>query len=198
MNITEILLIAFGVSADAAAVSISGSLCPGKYSKWHCAFNAALFFGGFQFIMPIFGAWGAVILTTIIGKYGHLSAFILLSLVGVKMIYEACKTPENESSSCPIGEFFSAKNLLIPAIATSIDALAIGAGINFAGKSIWLPAITMGVATAAISFGCVLLGKKLIEKSKKHNRWLTAAGGLVIVAIGLKILLQYYGIIPEF
>ena len=56
----------------------------------------------------------------------------------------------------------------------------------------------MGVVTAAISFGCVLLGKKLIEKSQKHNRWLTAAGGLVIVAIGLKILLQYYGIIPEF
>lgn len=197
MSIAEIILIAFGVSVDAAAVSVSGSLCPGKYSKWHCVFNAALFFGGFQFFMPIAGFYLAGLLTGKFADFDHYLAFALLTFVGAKMIYEAfCKT-DNEKKSCPLGEFFSAGNLLLPAIATSIDALAIGAGLAFSGISVWIPATAMGIVTGTVSAICVILGKKLADCSK-NEKIMTIIAGCVIIIIGIKILLQDLGILSTF
>ena len=198
ISISEILLIAFGVSIDAAAVSVSGSLCPGKYSKWHCAFNAALFFGGFQFFMPVCGFFAANILTGFVEKFNHYIAFILLLIVGGKMILENLQNDPEKSSSCPLGEFFSPVNLLIPAIATSLDAMAIGAGLAFAGKPIWVPSTAMGVVTALVSILCVFIGKKIADKKHWLSDKLAAIGGIAIILIGVKILLQHLNIIPVF
>ncbi len=193
MNFIEILLIALGVSVDAAAVSVSGSLCPGKYSKRHCAFNAALFFGGFQFFMPVIGFFAAGIFAETVKAVDHYLAFGLLTFVGGKMIYEALVRNESDPK-CPLGEFFSAKNLIMPAVATSLDALAIGAGLSFSGNPIWLPASAMGIVTAIISGICVFLGKHLAEPAVSEKD-MTIAGGSVIILIGLKILLQDLGIL---
>lgn len=198
ISITEILLIAFGVSIDAAAVSVSGSLCPGKYSKWHCAFNAALFFGGFQFFMPLGGFYAASILTGFVEKFDHYIAFILLLIVGGKMIWENLHNNPEKENSCPLGDFFSPANLVVPATATSLDALAIGAGLAFAGKPIWIPAAAMGVITASVSIICVIAGKKISDKKHGTSGKLAIVGGAVIILIGIKILLQHLDIIPDF
>lgn len=195
MSIAEILLIAFGVSVDAAAVSVSGSLCPGKYSKRRCAFNAACFFGGFQFFMPLAGFYAAWLFADKFAAFDHFIAFFLLSFVGGKMIKESFGMDE-EKKDCPLGEFFSPANLLLPAVATSLDALAIGAGLAFSSFSIWIPAAAMGIITAIVSACCVILGKKLSTTLPEGK--LTFAGGCVIILIGIKILLQDLGVIPQF
>ena len=193
MTLTEIILIAFGVSVDAAAVSVSGSLCPGKYSKRRCAFNAALFFGGFQFFMPLAGFFSATFLTDAVAAFDHYLACGLLTSVGGKMIYESfCKKKSGET--CPLGEFFSAGNLFFPAIATSLDAFAIGASFAFNKNSVWLPAAMMGGVTAAVSAFCVILGKRLAATSA-NEKIMTIAGGSVIIFIGIKILLQDLGVL---
>lgn len=196
MNFAEIILIAFGVSIDAAAVSISGSLCPGRYSKRRCAFNAALFFGGFQFLMPLAGFAAAGLFTVATNRFNNCLAFILLSFVGGKMIWEACKTDDDEKKSCPMGEFFSPLNLLLPAVATSLDALAIGASLAFSGDKIWLPAIAMGIITALTAGACVLLGKKLAASTTGMSKRLTIAAGAAIILVGIKILLQELQLLP--
>lgn len=190
MSFSEILLIAFGVSIDAAAVSVSGSLCPGKYTKRHCAFNAALLFGSFQFFMPLAGFYLAAIFSGIFEKFDHYIAFFLLLFVGGKMIYEACsKTSDN--NRCTMNEFFSFGNLILPAIATSVDALAIGAGLAFSNcHNIWLPASAMGLITALMSAFCVILGKKIANSAQKYEKCLSIIGGIVIIAIGIKIFAQ--------
>ncbi len=198
MSLIAILLIAFGVSIDAAAVSVSGSLCPGKYSKRHCAFNAACFFGGFQFIMPLTGFFAAELLSGLVEKIDHFLAFFLLLFVGGKMIWEACQGENSEKNSCPLGEFFAPKNLFIPAVATSLDALAVGAGLAFANSTIWLPAAMMGIITGAVSFICVIIGKKLASSKPGAAKKLSITGGVIIILIGTKILLQDIGIIPLF
>ena len=196
-GISEILLIAFGVSVDAAAVSASGSLCPGKYSKRHCAFNAALFFGGFQFFMPLIGFYAASFFTEAFAKFDDIIAFVLLFAVGAKMVWENCRK-EEEKKACPLGEFFAPVNLLLPAIATSLDALAIGASLAFANKPIWIPSAAMGIVTAAVSAVCVILGKKLAERKSKIADKLAIAGGVAIILIGFKLLFQHFGWIPSF
>ena len=196
MSITEILLIAIGVSLDAAAVSISGSLCPGKYSKRRCAFSAACFFGGFQFFMPLIGFFAAAFFTDKAEAVNHYIAFALLTFVGGKMIWEACQKAEDEES-CPLGEFFSARNLFLPAVATSLDALAIGAGLAFSNSPIWLPAAAMGIVTALVSAICVILGKKLAS-GNINGKAMTICAGSVIILIGIKLLFQALGWLPEF
>ena len=197
MSFWEIILIAFGVSVDAAAVSVSGSLCSGKYSKRHCAFNAACFFGGFQFFMPLIGFFSAGILTATLETIEHYIVLILLGIVGGKMIYEACRIEKNQET-CPLGEFFSARNLLLPAIATSLDALAIGAGFAFSNNSVWLPAAAMGIITAIVSGVCVIMGKKISASRIANEKVMTICAGSVIILIGVKLFLQALGILPEF
>ena len=97
-----------------------------------------------------------------------------------------------------MGEFFSPVHLIIPAVATSLDALAIGAGLAFADKPIWIPSAAMGIVTAAVSATCVMLGKKLAERKSNMADKLAVTGGVVIILIGVKILLQHFELIPLF
>ena len=86
------------------------------------------------------------------------------------------------------GEFFAVKNLFVPAVATSLDALAVGAGLAFAGRDLWLPAISMGVVTGLVSALGVYLGNKL--RSVGQSKYLAIAGGAAIILVGVKILLD--------
>ena len=191
MNLLEILLISFGVSVDAFAVSVGGAMGCSKTSLRN-GFNAALFFGGFQFLMPVAGFFAAAALAGFVQKYDHWCAFGLLAVVGGKMICEGVckgKEPEKESPEVCQLDFFSPVKLLLPAVATSLDALAVGGSIAFAGNSVWLPAAAMGVITGAVSFCGVELGYKL--KSFGCEKIMTAVGGVVIVLIGVRILAEH-------
>ncbi len=191
MTGVEILLISFGVSIDAAAVSAAGAVCPGKFSKYHSAANAALFFGLFQFFMPIIGFFAVGYFADTVKQYDHFIAFFLLLFVGGKMIIDSIKeSRKEEKNSCPAGDFFAAKRLFIPAIATSLDALAVGAGIAFSGNTILIPAAMMGIVTALCSGIAVLLGKHLL-KTLRHTTFLSIAGGLAIITVGCKILWEH-------
>ena len=191
MNFIEILLIAFGVSVDAFAVSVGGAMGCSK-SSWRNGLNAGLFFGGFQFLMPVAGFFAASLLAGFVEKYDHWCAFGLLAFVGGKMIWDALrgdeKKPEETPEVCQL-DFFSPAKLLLPAVATSLDALAVGGSIAFAGNTIWLPAAAMGIVTGIISFFGVELGYKL--KSFGCERVMTAVGGGVIVLIGIRILAEH-------
>ena len=187
MNIWEILVIALAVSLDALAVSISGAICRPSAEWKQNAFRAALFFGGFQFIMPVIGYFTASLLGNIVANCDHWLAFILLFLVGGKMVCESFSKDDDETKTCPVYNFFEWKRLFIPAIATSLDALAVGAGMKFANSPLWIPAIAMGVVTAiiaALGVGFAIALSKLAGEKK-----LTLIGGLAIILIGTKILI---------
>ena len=152
--------------------------------------------------MPVIGFFAATLLAGFLAAVDHWIAFLLLALVGGKMIREGILfNPEEEEKkgseecgccNCP-PDFFSPKALFTPAVATSLDALAVGAGLAFAGNSIWLPALSMGVVTAIISATGVLVGRKL--GSLAGERIMIIVGGSAIVLIGLKILLEHLGIL---
>ena len=187
MNIFEILLIALGVSVDAFAVSVGGAMGCSK-SSWRNNINAALFFGGFQFLMPVIGFFAASCLAGFVDAYDHWCAFALLAFVGGKMVWDGLheeKKPEETVEVCQLN-FFSPAKLIIPAIATSLDALAVGGSIAFTGSSLWVPAAAMGIVTGITSFLGVELGYKL--KSFGCEKIMTITGGVVIILIGVRIV----------
>ena len=195
MNALEILLISLGVSVDAFAVSVGGALGCSR-NMVRCGLSAGLFFGGFQFLMPVAGFFAAGLLAEAVQAWDHWCAFGLLALVGGKMIFEGLRelcrkkeTAEPEQVSCR-SDFFSPVNLIVPAVATSLDALAVGASFAFSGQSsVWLPALSMGVVTGVISFGGVALGHRL--KRFGGEGAMNIAGGCVIVLIGFRILWEH-------
>ena len=187
MSYIEILLIAFGVSIDAFAVSTSGSLCKPLLPRRIQALNAALFFGIFQFIMPVTGYFLAGLALDFVRSVDHYIAFGLLAFVGGKMIFDALNGADNDVCCKIDSDFFAVKNMFLPAIATSLDAMAVGAGFAFSGRPLWIPAAGMGVITAAMSAAGVVIGSKL--RNIVPQKHLTVAGGCAIVAIGAKILI---------
>lgn len=199
MPALTILILAVSVSIDAFAVSVGGALSDRSGRRLRNARNAALFFGGFQLLMPLIGYFAATLLAGLVAAVDHWLAFLLLGLVGGKMIREGIRlNPEEEEKkgSEAYGrqtDFFAPKALFTPAIATSLDALAVGASLAFAGNAIWVPAIAMGLVTALASATGVLLGRKLGMLA--GERMMMIIGGSAIMLIGLKILLEHLGIL---
>ena len=189
MSIIEILLISVGVAIDAFAVSTSGSLCKPFLPRRIQALNAALFFGIFQFIMPVAGFFIAHLAMDLVRSIDHYVAFALLAFVGGKMVWEAFKGDDDDDVCDPNAQsdFFAVRNLFLPAIATSLDAMAVGAGFAFANRPLWLPAASMGVVTGIISAIGVMLGSRL--RNFIPQKYLTFSGGCAIIIIGAKILI---------
>lgn len=188
MSIFEILLIGVGLSMDAFAVAICKGLNMRKVNKAYC-FMIALFFGGFQAFMPLLG-W---ILGRQFEKYitavDHWIAFGLLVFLGGKMVLDARKEePEEEvKMDCKL----DIKELFLLSIATSIDALAVGITFAFLNVSI-LPAVTLiGCTTFLLSVVGVFIGNIFGSKYKSKAELL---GGVILILIGLKILLEHLGI----
>lgn len=189
MGFLEILFIGVGLSADAFSVAVCKGLNMRKLNLKH-GYIIALFFGGFQALMPIIGYLLGAGFSDYIAAFDHWIAFVLLAFIGGKMVIEAIrdKDGENEekSDSLKLGE------LTVMAIATSIDALAVGITFAFLDVNIIPAAVIIGVTTFALSLAGVLIGNRFGAKYKNKAE---LAGGIILILIGLKILLEHLGVI---
>lgn len=186
MGIFELFLIAVGLSMDAFAVAVCRGLAMKKLDLKQGAV-VALFFGGFQGLMPLIGWVLGKQFEQYIVSVDHWIAFILLGYIGGKMIWDSFHDEEEEVESD-----FDLKQLFLMAVATSIDALAVGITFAFLHVNIGYAVCFIGCITFALSFLGVWLGHCFGSKYKNKA---TLAGGVVLCAIGLKILLEHLGFI---
>lgn len=188
MGLIDILLIGVGLSMDAFAVSICKGLKMKVIDLNQC-FIIALFFGGFQSIMPLIGYALSVSFVEYINAYSHWVAFTLLLIIGINMIREALGDDEEECCNQAIG----LKELFALAIATSIDALAVGVTFGTMGNklqlSIWLSVTIIGITTFIISVAGVFIGSVFGSKYKTKAE---IAGGNILILIGIKVVLEHY------
>ena len=185
MGFTELFLIAIGLSMDAFAVSICKGLATGKVKVKHMLVTG-FWFGFFQMLMPLLGYLLAKNFSSQIEAVDHWIAFALLAIIGANMIREGVKGDEEESSSS-----YSPSGMFPLAIATSIDALAIGVSFAFLSVDI-IPAVsTIGICTFILSAIGVRLGSSFGAMFKGKAE---IAGGVILILIGLKILLEHLGI----
>ena len=188
-----LFLMGVGLAMDAFAVSICKGLSMKKV-KWQHATIIGLFFGGFQALMPFVGWLLGSQFEQYITKVDHWIAFGLLGIIGGKMLYEAIKGDEEEGCSCcndKNADKLDLKELFILAIATSIDALAVGITFAFLKYPVVKAVIVIGVVTFIISMAGVYIGNFFGSRFKKKAE---IAGGIILVGIGIKILLEHLGI----
>lgn len=189
MGFLELFLIGIGLSADAFSVAVCKGLNMRKLNLKH-AYIIAVFFGGFQAIMPLIGYLLGTSFSSYIESFDHWVAFVLLVFIGGKMAMEALRDKEDDGEEktdvLKIGE------LTIMSIATSIDALAVGITFAFLKVNILLSVLLIGVTTFALSLAGVLIGNKFGARYKNKAE---LAGGIILVLIGVKILLEHLGII---
>ena len=187
MDIT-IILIAIALAMDSFSVSITRGFTTTKTKMSVEALKVGFFFGTFQAIMPIIGWLAGLSIIDLISGFDHWLAFGLLAVIGIRMIYESLT-----SGSRKIASSSRLKVLVMLSIATSIDALAVGLSLSFFEASILFPAITIGIITFSLSFLGVYIGKKLGNYFEKIG----VIGGIILILIGLRILIEHLGIILE-
>lgn len=180
-----VFFIGLGLAMDAFSVSLTNGLCI-KNIKMKDAFLIAFFYGFFQFIMPVIGFFAASIFKGYIEKVDHWVAFVLLFLIGIKMISEALE--KRKECSKDEEKKLSLKVLTLQAVATSIDALAVGVGFVALKLPVFSSCILIGVITFILCFLGVFIGKKAgnIFKGKAE-----IIGGIILIAIGSKILIEH-------
>lgn len=189
--IVTLLLMGVGLAMDAFAVSICKGLSMKKV-KWQHGVVIGLFFGGFQALMPFIGWLLGSQFEQYITKVDHWIAFGLLGIIGGKMLFEAIKGDEEEECECGKNiEKLDIKELFILAIATSIDALAVGITFAFLKYPVGKAVTIIGVVTFVISVAGVYIGNFFGARFKKKAE---IAGGIILVGIGVKILLEHLGI----
>ncbi len=186
MKFVDIFLIAIALSMDAFAVSICKGLSVRKVSAKH-VLTAGVYFGGFQAIMPLIGFLLGFKFERFIVSVDHWIAFALLAVIGGNMIKEALGNDEEEPNAS-----FSFKTMLPLAVATSIDALAVGISFAFLGVDIVAAAILIGITTFVLSGVGIFVGNIFGTKYKSKAE---LAGGAVLILIGLKILFEHLGIL---
>ena len=182
MHLSELFIIAVGVSMDAFAVSICKGLSVRTLQPKHSA-ATALWFGGFQALMPLIGNFLGISFADFVANVDHWIAFILLGIIGSKMIKESFSKDEGEYSPD-----FSAKAMFPLAVATSIDALAIGVAFAFLQVNIWKAILFIGLTTGAFSAVGLWIGKWFGCRYKSKAEF---AGGFILVAMGVKILIEH-------
>ena len=185
MGFIELLLIAVGLSMDAFAVSVCKGLSVKKVGVKHAAL-AGLYFGGFQFLMPVIGFLLGFRFEAVIENIDHWVAFVLLAFIGGNMIKESFGKAEE------LNDDFGVKTMLLMAIATSIDALAVGVTFAFLEVQILPAAGLIGVTTFLLSFAGIYIGNVFGARYKSKAE---LAGGIILVLIGVKILLEHLGIL---
>ena len=191
MSLIELFIIAVGLSMDAFAVSICKGLSMQRMS-WKNAVIVGLYFGGFQAGMPLFGYILGSQFKEAITSIDHWIAFILLGFIGGKMIIEAVREWNEEEivevTDAPIDH----KNMLVLAVATSIDALAVGITFAFLNTPIIEAISIIGITTFVLSIIGVIVGNFFGSKYKSKAEFI---GGLILVLLGVKILLEHLGIL---
>ena len=183
MALITIILIALGLAMDALAVSITNGIISKNLKILH-AFRIALFFGLFQALMPALGWLAGLSLKNLISGLDHWIAFGLLVAIGVKMIYESFKLDAGRSENAALGTYL----LLILSVATSIDALAVGLTLAFLDVLLIIPVMVIGLVTFGISFAGVYVGNRF---GGFLGRRIETVGGLILIGIGLKILIEH-------
>ena len=191
MGFVELFLIGVGLSMDAFAVSICKGLGM-KRLNMKQALVIGLFFGGFQALMPLIGWALGTQLADFITPIDHWIAFILLVLIGGKMLFDAFRGGDEEEAVDPKDARLDLKELLMLAIATSIDALAVGITFAFLGVNIVVAIAVIGVTTFVLSVVGVAVGHAF---GARYEKGATIAGGIVLILIGCKILLEHLGIL---
>lgn len=186
MGIIELLLLSVGLGMDAFAVSV----CKGIFMKkmdWKKAIIIGLYFGGFQALMPVIGYFLGSAFESLITNIDHWIAFILLGIIGEKMIKDSFA---DESDNC--NDDVSFKTMFVLAVATSIDALAIGITFAFLKVNLILAVALIGV----ITFILAVIGTKIGNRfGDKYQNKAELVGGIILVLLGIKILLEHLNII---
>ena len=184
MGFLELFLIGVGLSMDAFAVAICQGLSMTRI-KWGHALTVGLYFGGFQALMPLAGYFFGSFFTDMVTKYAHWIAFVLLAFIGVNMVRES-KSEEKVDNSMTV------KSMLLLAIATSIDALAVGVTFAFLEVNIIYAVLFIGTITFLCSAAGVKIGSLFGLKYKAKAE---VCGGIILIVIGAKILLEGLGIL---
>ena len=187
MGFIEILLIGVGLSMDAFAVAVCKGLNMKKLNCKHAAV-IALFFGGFQALMPFAGWLLGKSFEKYITSVDHWIAFILLSILGGKMILEALRSSDGETCPACAADRLDLKELFLMAVATSIDALAVGITFAFLRVNILISIGIIGITTFLLSMVGVVLGNKFGARYEKKAE---LAGGVILIMIGVKILIEH-------
>ena len=184
MDIVTITGIATGLAMDAFSVSIAAGLFIYKpYGRYY--FRIAFHFGFFQFLMPIIGYFAGYFIEPYIRIIDHWIAFLLLACIGGKMIYESFHGRRGFQNDPSRG-----LTLIVLSIATSIDALAVGLSLGVLNKPIIYPSIIIGIVCAVFSIVGVAIGRRV---GNKPGKFFEILGGIILIAIGIKILIQHLG-----
>lgn len=190
MGFAELLILAVGLSMDAFAVSICKGLSMKKAGLKEGSICGA-WFGGFQALMPLIGFFLGSLFAKAIEKFDHWVAFGLLVIIGVNMLKEAfskCESCEDHDAD------LSFKAMFVMAVATSIDALAVGISLSMAGNvNIWIAISLIGVVTFVMCALGVKIGNIFGSRFEKKAQ---IAGGVILILLGTKILLEHLGLLP--
>ena len=190
MGIGELFLLAVGLSMDAFAVSVCKGLAMPR-ATFKGQMTCGVWFGGVQALMPTIGFFLGAMFADAIVAFDHWIAFGLLAIIGANMLKEAL---ENDCDCCEGHDAdMSVKTMFVMAVATSIDALAVGISLAMAGNvNIWLAAVLIGITTCVLSAMGVKIGNIFGSRFEKKAE---AAGGIILILLGLKILLEHLGIL---
>ncbi len=187
MGFAELFILAVGLSMDAFAVSICKGLAM-KKASWKAQLCCGAWFGGFQALMPLIGYFLGTLFIDAISAIDHWVAFGLLVIIGVNMLREALGS-EEETADADL----SVKTMFIMAVATSIDALAVGISLAMAGvANIWLAVLLIGATTFVLSAIGVKVGNVFGSRYEKKAE---IVGGVILILLGVKILLEHLGVI---
>lgn len=190
MGFIELFILAVGLSMDAFAVSVCKGLSMKKATVKGMA-SCGIWFGGFQALMPLIGFWLGSLFAKQIVAVDHWIAFALLAFIGLNMLKEAFSSESNESNNSKNSDF-SVKTMFAMAVATSIDALAVGVSLAMAGGvNIWISVALIGLITFSLSAIGVKIGSIFGDKFEKKAQ---AAGGIILILLGIKILLEHLGV----
>ena len=192
MGIWELLLLAVGVSMDAFAVSVCKGLAM-KKATFRSQMTCGLWFGGFQALMPTIGFFLGTLFADAIESVDHWVAFVLLAVIGVNMLKEAFGGEEECCCCDEKNADLSVKTMFVMAVATSIDALAVGISLAMAGNvNIWAAIALIGIVTGIMAGIGVKIGNVFGARFEKKAE---IAGGVILILLGLKILLEHLGVI---
>lgn len=187
MNFFSIFAVAVGLSMDAFAVSICKGLSLSDM-RWRYAVLAGVYFGGFQALMPLLGYGLGVHFQDLIARADHWVAFVLLCIIGLNMLKEARK----KDGCFEADPSFDVKTMTMLAVATSIDALAVGVTFAFLKVQIWAAALIIGVTTFGFSAAGIKIGNIF---GAKYQAKAEMAGGAILVLMAFKILLEHLGVL---
>lgn len=192
MGIGELFLLAVGLSMDAFAVSVCKGLAM-KKATLKAEATCGLWFGGFQALMPTVGFFLGALFADAIEAFDHWVAFALLAIIGINMLKEALEKKDESGDNPEKDADLSVKTMFLMAVATSIDALAVGISLAMVGSvNIWLAAAFIGICTCLLSALGVKIGNVFGSRYEKRAE---LAGGVILILLGVKILLEHLGVL---